>query len=180
MLTQHERNALVTDYIPLANSLAWKKFKSTPKHISYDELQSAAYMGLVDAASRFDPTKYSTFQPHSRINGEMEDYLRSIKWGKRADPKSTVSADDESCENLFTTHDDMEYESKDFIDRIVEPLEPIAKDIIIMYHVEDKLLKEIGEKHHLSPSRVHQILKKSKSVLEQSFDGEKLLLDCAA
>jgi DNA-directed RNA polymerase specialized sigma subunit len=45
---------LVVDYIPLASKLAWQKSMTTPQSVTFDELKSAAYMGLVDAASKFD------------------------------------------------------------------------------------------------------------------------------
>ena len=75
---------LVIDYMPLADNLAKKKSQSVPKSISLDELKSAAYMGLVDAASKFDDKKGVPFSCYARIriSGEMKDYLRSLSYEK--------------------------------------------------------------------------------------------------
>jgi len=80
MLTLEERNELVVNYMPFANSLAAKYFRKASKRISFDELKSAAYMGLVKASIRYKIDKnilFSTFA-RSRVEGEMKDYLRII------------------------------------------------------------------------------------------------------
>ena len=54
---------LIIDHMPLANKLAWKYKKIVPSYVDYNDLQSAAYFGLVDAASRYNMEKgcFSSF-----------------------------------------------------------------------------------------------------------------------
>ena len=59
-MTTIETNALIEQYMPLADKLAIAKFYKTPKHISLEELKSAAYLGLVEAANRITPEKIET------------------------------------------------------------------------------------------------------------------------
>lgn len=67
-----------------ADNTALHYFKKTPRSVNYDELKSAAYMGLVKAASKYDGE--NDFAPYAfcRMSGEIKDYLRSLAWGGRA------------------------------------------------------------------------------------------------
>jgi len=93
-LTVQQRNQLVLDYMPLARSLAYHYKK--PKHITHAEILSAAYLGLVEAATSYEPWRYASFMPHCRILGAIQDYLRAISWGTRTKRVSVLSFED--CE----------------------------------------------------------------------------------
>lgn len=86
-LTTEERNDLVLAYMKLANKIAHNKHRKTP-FVAYDELQSAAYFGLVDAAAKYDPSKNDCFGAYAalRIAGAICDYLRELSWGSRDNP----------------------------------------------------------------------------------------------
>jgi DNA-directed RNA polymerase specialized sigma subunit len=90
-MTTAERQALVVDYMPLAHKLAWNKKAGVPRCVSIEELKAAAYLGLVDAASR--AAARDRFFPHARIIGEMDDYLRSLRWGSRSRRGTAISID---------------------------------------------------------------------------------------
>lgn len=80
-MTIEERNELVIKYIPLANKLAFQKNKFTSKNICFDELKSAAYMGLVNAANKFDKKYNCSFYTYAKIRilGEICDFIRKNK-----------------------------------------------------------------------------------------------------
>lgn len=77
-------NELITDNLFFADILA-AKFKKRLSFTSYEELQSAAYLGLVEAANKFDPSRSNGFRSFARfrIIGAIKDYLREISWGSR-------------------------------------------------------------------------------------------------
>ena len=79
------QKTLVLNFIPLAHKIAFERARKLPKRITIDELKSAAYMGLVDAASKSDGSGFSSYAS-LRINGEITDYLRSLQWGPRGKP----------------------------------------------------------------------------------------------
>lgn len=59
--------------------------KRTPSHIERDDIEGAAYVGLMEAAEKFDPSrgsKFTTFAGH-RIQGAILDHLRSLDWVPR-------------------------------------------------------------------------------------------------
>lgn len=64
-----------------ARKLALKFYRERERgDLDYEDFVSAAYLGLCDAARRFDPARGHSFQmfSHFRIRGAMVDMLRSI------------------------------------------------------------------------------------------------------
>jgi RNA polymerase sigma factor for flagellar operon FliA len=56
-----------------------------PSHIDADDLKSVGVVGLMDAASKFDPSrgiKFATYAEH-RVKGAILDELRSMDWVSR-------------------------------------------------------------------------------------------------
>ena len=79
------RDELIVSHIPLVKLLVGKMAAKLPPHVDQEELLSAAYLGLVAAAERFDPNrgvKFKTFA-EQRINGTIIDELRSQDWMTR-------------------------------------------------------------------------------------------------
>ena len=87
-------NQLITDNLFFADILAGK-FKRKISFVSYEELQSAAYLGLVEAANNFDSSKNTNFTLFARfrIVGAIRDYLREISWGSRRNCFAIASLD---------------------------------------------------------------------------------------
>jgi len=172
-MTNEERNVLITNYLPLANKLAWKKNKSTPNCVNIDELKSAAYMGLVDAAKKFKPTQGS-FGSYAaiRIIGEIKDYLRQL--GRFPE----VSLDIKANEDQMTLVDSIPaFESKDptdFFEEVTKNLNTIGKKVVKSYYIDDQSLKEIGVSIQVSESRVSQIFKKCRESLKTTWKDYEL------
>jgi RNA polymerase sigma factor (sigma-70 family) len=73
-----DQRGLATRYLPMAQSLA-NAFEARQR-IERDELQSTAYMALVQAARTFDPYRkvnFATYARH-RIRGALRDYMRYL------------------------------------------------------------------------------------------------------
>lgn len=80
------RKALIAHYVPLANKVAgWMK-SSLPAHVDYDDVRSNAYLGLIDAVSRFEPGRGFKFETFAtpRIKGAVLDFLRGQDWAPRS------------------------------------------------------------------------------------------------
>lgn len=69
---------LVTDHMPLADSISRRIAARLPRHTDTDALRSAAYLGLTQAAKAFDPTIGAPFNAFARrrIVGAVYDELR--------------------------------------------------------------------------------------------------------
>jgi RNA polymerase sigma factor (sigma-70 family) len=159
-MTNEDRNLLIERFIPLANQLAIYKSRSVPKNVTLDELKSAAYMGLIQAAERFDENRSDYFEYYLRkkINWAMQDYLRFLGW-----KSDKVTA--EYLETLPAKEDFSIDVAMDLVEKIHKRLDGVAKRMFVMYHVEHKDLKAISARFGLSLGRVSQILKKSRESL---------------
>jgi RNA polymerase sigma factor for flagellar operon FliA len=66
-MTITERKQMIINFLPLANSIASKEKGKLPKFIDLEELKSVAYLGLVDAANKFDEEKSPSFAAYAKI-----------------------------------------------------------------------------------------------------------------
>lgn len=72
------RNELVEMHLPLVRSIAQKLASRLPRYVDVEDLQSAGYLGLVNAVELFDPNRCVKFEFYAkrRIEGAMLDDLR--------------------------------------------------------------------------------------------------------
>lgn len=168
---------LVEQYIPLANKLAYQRKKNLPKFIDIEELKSAAYLGLVEAASRYNPElgiEFTTFS-YPRIRGAILDYLRQQDW-KNDGPM--LSLDMPSDENGCTLRDTIEAKPEGNTDECFEIIslkfDDQAKAVLRHYFIDEYSMKEVGEKFGVSESRISQLIKQYKMNIQQDWTEESL------
>lgn len=175
---------LVLQYVPLANKLAYQKKKTLPSFIDIEELKSAAYLGLVEAASRFDASfgvAFSTFA-YPRIFGAIHDYLRELGWGRRDGTTRCVSLDvpNDDCDLKDMLQATPEGDHKEFLEVVSMDLGDQARDILRLYFVEDYSMKEVGQKFGVTESRVSQLIKRYKDHLRDNWEKQDLYAMLAA
>src|SRR5262249_27539774 len=81
------QRGLAAKYLPLAQSLA-TRYRALARDEAED-LESAAYLALVEAAQAFDPTRkvnFATFARH-RIRGALRDYHYHVHAAHRREDK---------------------------------------------------------------------------------------------
>ncbi len=74
------RNKIVVHYSHLVHSHAARLSRKLPAQISYDEICSAAFDGLIEAVEAYDPERKAKFETfcQQRIAGAVMDWLRSL------------------------------------------------------------------------------------------------------
>lgn len=80
------RDELVVAHLPLVKFIVDRIASSLPPHLDRDDLRSAAVIGLISAAERFDPgrgVQFKTFA-EQRIRGTIMDELRAQDWLTRS------------------------------------------------------------------------------------------------
>lgn len=170
-MTILERNALIEAYLPLANKIAFEKKKCLPRRVDLDDLKSAAYFGLVDAATKFDPARSTSFGTYAkfRIMGEIADFIRESCRDNERCPVSLDTPDESgSCMAACIPQGEPCKDFKEIFDDATKTLTNIDKNIMVMYYLDDLSMKEIGVKIGVSESRVSQILKRSKDKVQMT------------
>ena len=81
-----DRDELVVSHLPLVKFLVDRIASALPPHLDRDDLRSAAVIGLISAAERFDPSRGVLFKTFAeqRIRGTIMDELRSQDWLTRS------------------------------------------------------------------------------------------------
>ncbi|MFQ5425353.1 MAG: FliA/WhiG family RNA polymerase sigma factor [Phycisphaerae bacterium] len=74
------RNKLVEHYQPIVRMQAARLAQKLPAQISYDEICSAGYDGLIEAVQAYDPSHNAKFETfcQQRIHGAVMDWLRTL------------------------------------------------------------------------------------------------------
>ena len=168
---------LVEKYIPLANKLAFNKKRTLPKFIDIEELRSAAYLGLTEAANRFDESRgiaFSTFA-YPRILGAIIDFVRQMGWGKRNDPKQVYGLD--AIEEILSP---LESNLEEMFEVIVYGVDKRTEEILRCYFVEENSMKEVGKKFDISESRISQLITQCKVKIKHNWKLENLKAELAA
>ena len=75
-----ERDRLVMAHLPLVKVLAQRLAQRLPAQVEFNELVSVGVLGLIEAATRYQPTLGVPFEAFARrrIHGAMLDSLRSV------------------------------------------------------------------------------------------------------
>jgi len=75
---RRERDRLVTEHVGMARRIALRVARRLPDGITNDDMVAAAYLGLTQAAERFDATRGESFIAFAekRIRGAVYDELR--------------------------------------------------------------------------------------------------------
>lgn len=81
-----ERDALVMAHVDLVKSMACRLGRRLPSQVELSELVSVGVLGLIEAASRYQPSLGVPFDAFARrrINGAMLDALRGLDWVPRS------------------------------------------------------------------------------------------------
>ncbi len=80
-----EQERVLLDHLPIVRFLARRIHERLPQHVDIEDLVSAGVVGLMDAFSKFDPTKKVQFRSYAqfRIRGAILDSLRTLDWSPR-------------------------------------------------------------------------------------------------
>lgn len=81
-----DRSLLIQDNMPLVELVVQRMIPQVPSFMTKEDMISAAMVGLIDAANKFDPTKgvkFKTFAEY-RVRGAILDEMRKLDWFSRS------------------------------------------------------------------------------------------------
>lgn len=153
------RDELIKRYLSFAESLAKKYYKNAPSFIDLSDLISAAQMGLVDAASRFDPNKGSFITyAYYRIRGEI------YSWISNELREKCISIDIENEDGSYL-RDTIASKPANNFDYLIEDLNSIGRKLLTWYYKERLTTKEIANIIGVKQPYVSKLLRKYTSQL---------------
>ena len=83
---QRAPDELVTRHAPLVKRIAYHLVGRMPPSVQVDDLMQAGMIGLLEAASNYDPSQGASFETYAgiRIRGAMLDEIRRTDWTPRS------------------------------------------------------------------------------------------------
>ena len=81
-----DRSQLIREHMPLVDLVVQRMVPQVPSFMTREDMTSAAMVGLIDAANKFDPTrgaKFKTFAEY-RVRGAILDEMRKLDWFSRS------------------------------------------------------------------------------------------------
>lgn len=158
VLTDERRaveDQLVRDHLTLVHYVVSDMAGRIPRHVSRDDLESAAMAGLAQAARSFDPERGIAFERYAatRIRGALLDELRGRDWASRsvrckARKLSTASED---LTNRLGRTPSIE-EIADYLGVEKQAVQSVTDDVhraVVLNY--DSVLSE-GDAEHIMPS----------------------------
>src|SRR5262252_4232622 len=144
-------NQLIEKQISLADQIASNKKKNLPRSIQLDELKSAAYLGLVDAAHKYNVERCDTFECYAciRINPCLYAPLEY-------EPPAPAQP------------------SGDLFAKVGQGLTEQRRAVLKSYYQDEKTQEQIGVEMGVSKSRICQILADACDQIRATWGREEL------
>ena len=85
-LREADRERVIREFAPVIKAIAHRLAFRLPAHLDADDLIFVGIIGLMDAMTRYDPTREAKFKTYAefRIRGAMLDEMRSMDWIPRS------------------------------------------------------------------------------------------------
>jgi RNA polymerase sigma factor (sigma-70 family) len=173
-----DQERLVTQNMSYARGVARKTFRSLPNNtiIDLDDVEALGYQGLVEAATRFDPTKfngtgtlndYFRVYAYGRIRGAVIDESRRLAFERRRGIEKGIKFQFLSVDTGTLDLVDAESDRAELMDLLdaIDGLTPREQQVIrgILY---GKNQREIAEELGVVESRVSQIATAARKKME--------------
>lgn len=194
MLNLEQRNALVEKHLPFLCFIARGIHRSLPASVQYEDLIQAGAIGLIEAASRYDPEQgpFQTFAK-IRVRGAILDSLRALDYLSR-DMRRKVKTEEKlalqeerlipihfSLMSLDACHDIeiqeiingpggpefmlQESERVRVLTNTIETLPPRLAKVLKLKYQYGESCKKIAHKLGINESRVCQLQKQARAYL---------------
>ena len=86
VITAENREEIIIKYSPMIKYVANRIAMRLPPHVEVDDLISVGVLGLMDAITKYDPTRGAKFKTYAefRVRGAILDELRALDWVPRS------------------------------------------------------------------------------------------------
>ncbi len=169
-MTSMSRDQLIESHMPLVAKIAKRVKRGLPAHVDLNDLISEGYVGLVQAADRFDTNKGLAFATlaGTRIHGAIVDYLRSLKMNARNSKDATFPS--QLPEGWDAAYEE-QLEVRGDIARALSVLPHKHRQLIIARIYLDVDYKTICARLGLSESSAFNYYRRSLSLMRDHLQG---------
>ena len=97
------KSQLIKKNLPMVEKVVERMILQVPSFMARDDIMSAAMVGLINAAERFDESKgvlFRTFAEH-RIRGAIFDEVRKLDWFAARKTYSIVAGNQQSGKTVW-------------------------------------------------------------------------------
>jgi RNA polymerase sigma factor (sigma-70 family) len=171
MIKPHDRDYLILNNLELAKKLARSRQRKI-LNIEYDELESAAFLGLVEAAENYQGVEAEHFPSYAiyRILGAIQDYLRELMWGSKNNRLKKQPLKEYPSQN--SDYQD----NNEIFDKIISVLPIKNQTVLKKYYIDCDRISEIATVVGVHESRISQILSEARSILKEHWQSKQIEL----
>jgi RNA polymerase sporulation-specific sigma factor len=179
----------VQDHIGLARKIAWEYYACLRDKYTYDEIESAALLGLTKASRKFEESKGTKFSCYAAmaIKNEIRTMIRSDKWyyerngvSYRVFSLNTQVGTETSRSEIQDLIEDSENIEESIINNIsineaLSVLTQREKRIIYLHFYKNLSQKDISKVVNLSQPQVSKIIRNSLSKMRKELNKGMLV-----
>lgn len=172
----------VEDHLGLARKIAFQFYKNYKDKYTYDEIESTAFLGLIEAAKNFDESKGFKFSTYAMpvIAGRVKRMYRDDKWyfvkrGVRHDMGSLnfVIDNENNTELQDILEDEVNIEENVIneitVKKLLASLTERDRKIVYLYYFKRLKQIEIAEIMNITNVSVYRIIKKSLEKMKEEL-----------
>ena len=165
---------IVEEHLGLARKIAFQFYRNSKSKYSYDEIESTAFLGLIEAANNFDESRGFKFSTYAIpvITGRVKRMFRDDKWYfiRRGVPHEMRSLNfiidtENNVELQDILEDEVNIEenvtNEITVKKLLASLTERDRNIVYLYYFKRLKQMEIAEIMNITQLSVSRIIKKS-------------------
>jgi len=163
------------------NHHAYRMSVITGRRGDIEDFRQEGYVGLLQASARHDESKGANLHTFSarRIWGRMVDAMRETdqfsRYRPEKNPVQLIDIESKSIpESLLVSGDNpersyQEAETRRHVRAAIDALPKNLRDVLVMYYFDELTMENIAGAIGVSPSRVHQMLRKASDAFRVKY-----------